>query len=96
MSGLSSAKTTYGSKPKYYDHVAWFMGGLDLNYNERAGVIDFTGAVYPGLTLRQMSYRVSDHFPLWVEFIIDRSAEAMARALGVDPAMPDPLSTVPD
>lgn len=37
------------------------MGGLDLNYNDRAGVIDFTGAVYQGLTLRQMSYRVSDH-----------------------------------
>ena len=61
MSGLSSTKTTYGSDPKYYDHVACFMGGLGLNYNDRAGVIDFTGAVYPGLTLRQMSYRVPDH-----------------------------------
>ena len=67
-----------------------------LAYPDRAGEINHAGAVYPGLTLRQMSYRVSDHFPLWVEFIIDRSSEVMARTLGVDPAMPDPLGTVPD
>ena len=95
-SQLLGLKTTYGTDPKYYDHIAWFMGDLDLNLSGRAGVIDFTGAVYKGLTLRQMSYRVSDHFPLWVEFIVDRSTETMARTLGVDPAMPDPLSVVPD
>ena len=43
-----------------------------------------------------MTYRLSDHFPLWVEFITDRSSEKMARTLGVDPAMPDPLASVPD
>lgn len=95
-SQLLGLKTTYGTEPKYYDHIAWFMGDLDLNYNGRAGVINFAGAVYKELTLRQMSYRVSDHFPLWVEFIVDRSAEYMAPTLGLDPAMPDPLSTVPD
>ena len=93
---LFGLKTTFGSKPKFYDHIAWFMGELDLNSDGRAGVIDFTGAVYPELTTRQTSYRVSDHFPLWVEFIIDRSVEQMAQTLGLDPAMPDPLSTVPD
>ncbi len=55
-----------------------------------------SGAVYQGLTLRQMSYRVSNHFSLWVEFIVDRSIEVMARAPGVDPAMPNPLSAAPD
>jgi len=59
-------------------------------------VIDFAGAVYQDLSLRRMSYRVSDHFPLWVEFCIDGSVEQMARTLGLDPAMPDPLGTVPD
>jgi len=82
--------------PKYYDQIAWFMGDLTLNYNERAGAIDFAGAVFKELSASQMSFRVSDHFPLWVEFIVDRSAEHMARTLGVDPAMPDPLGTVPD
>ena len=49
-----------------------------------------------GFSARQTSYRVSDHFPLWVEFTIDRSVEQMAQTLGLDPAMPNPLSTVPD
>jgi len=93
---LLGLKTTFGTEPKYYDHIAWFMGDLSLNYNARAGVVDFAGAVYQELTLRQMSYRVSDHFPLWVEFVVDRSTERMAVTLGLDPAMPDPLSTVPD
>ena len=48
------------------------------------------------LTPRQMSDRISDHFPLWIEFITDRSTEAMARTLGLNPGFPDPLSTVPD
>jgi hypothetical protein len=93
---LSGLKTTYGTEPKYYDHIAWFMDGLDLSFDDRAGVIDFAGALYKELSLNQMSYRVSDHFPLWVEFIVDHSVERMAPALGLNPAMPDPLSTVPD
>jgi hypothetical protein len=35
---------------------------------------------------------MSDHFPLWVEFLTDRSTEVMARTLGADPAAPDPLA----
>ncbi len=91
---LRDLKTTYGTEAKYYDQIAWFMGDLDLLTTERAGAIDFAGAVYPELTLRAMSYRVSDHFPVWVEFLVDRSTEQMAQTLGVDPAAPDPLSIV--
>jgi endonuclease/exonuclease/phosphatase family metal-dependent hydrolase len=93
---LLNLKTTYGTKPKFYDQIAWFMGDLDLLSSERAGVIDFAGAVFQELTPRQMPSRVSDHFPLWVEFIVDRSTQHMAQTLGLDPAMPDPLGTVPD
>jgi endonuclease/exonuclease/phosphatase family metal-dependent hydrolase len=93
---LRGLKTTFGTEPKFYDQVAWFMGDLDLNYSDSAGVIDFAGAVFQELSVRQMSFRVSDHFPLWVEFITDRSVEHMARTIGVDPAMPDPLSVVQD
>jgi hypothetical protein len=95
-SQLSGLETTYGTEPKFYDQIAWFMGDLRLNFNERAGVINFAGAVYKELSLMQTSYRVSDHFPLWVEFIVDRSTESMARTLGLDLAMPDPLTTIPD
>jgi len=95
-SELLDVKTTYGTDPRHYDQIAWFMGELDMVCTEQAGVIDFAGAVFQELTLRQMSYRVSDHFPLWVEFLIDRSTEHMANTLGVDPAMPNPLAGVPD
>ena len=93
---LWNLKTTFGTKPKFYDQIAWFMGNLDLQYNNQAGVIDISGATYRELSLRQMSFRISDHFPLWIEFIVDRSVERMASTLGVDPAMPDPLSVVPE
>lgn len=93
---LNGLKTTYGTEPKFYDQIAWFMGALELDYSGRAGVIDFVGAVFKSLTPGSMTYRVSDHFPLWVEFILDRSVTEMAERLGADPASPDPLSVVPD
>jgi len=93
---LLNLKTTYNTKPKYYDQIAWFMGGLDLLTSGGAGVIDFAGAIYQDQTPMQMSYRVSDHFPLWVEFVIDRSKESMAKTLGVDAGSPDPFETVKD
>ncbi|HYH80656.1 MAG TPA: endonuclease/exonuclease/phosphatase family protein [Longimicrobium sp.] len=93
---LLNVKTTYGAEAKHYDQIAWFMGSMDLLTEKRAGVVDFMGTVLKELTPRQVSDRISDHFPLWVEFIIDRSTEAMARTLGLDPATPNPLSTVPD
>lgn len=95
-SQLMNLKTTYATEPKFYDQIAWFMGNLDLLTEGRAGVLNFAGAVYKEITLRQMSYRVSDHFPVWVEFRVDRSREQMADTLGVDPGMPDPFKDVPD
>jgi len=93
--GIRTAVTTYGSVAKHYDQIAWFRGDLDLLSEGRAGVLDFVGTVFPELTPMQMSYRLSDHFPLWVEFLTDRSSEAMARVLGLDPSMPDPFRDVP-
>jgi len=92
---LENLKTTYGTDPKYYDQIAWFAGLMNLNLKS-AGSIDFSGAVFKEMSLRSMSYRISDHFPLWAEFQIDHSEEKMALTLGLDPAMPDPLDTVPD
>jgi len=95
-SQLLNSKTTYASDPKYYDQIAWFMGSIDLLTHGRAGVIDFAGAIYKELTTRGMSYRVSDHFPIWVEFVIDRSKEEMAHVLEINPDMPDPFSLILD
>jgi endonuclease/exonuclease/phosphatase family metal-dependent hydrolase len=98
---LLGLKTTYNeSEPKYYDQIGWFMDdSFDLKYNDRAGSVDFAGAIFKEMSKFLMSYRMSDHFPLWVEFNLDRSAEQMGRTLGLDEdhlAMPDPLSIVPD
>lgn len=94
-------KTTYGTEPKYYDQIAWFMGDLNLLSTGAAGVIDITNpdgspAVFRELSAHAMSYRISDHFPVWVEFLVDRSTIQMAHTLGVDPGAPDPFSGIPD
>jgi endonuclease/exonuclease/phosphatase family metal-dependent hydrolase len=91
---LENLQTTYGTKPKYYDQIAWFSGDMNLLL-AAAGSIDFARDVFQEMSLRSMSYRVSDHIPLWAEFQIDRSEETMAVTLGLDPAMPNPLDTVP-
>ena len=93
---LLNLKSTYDTKPKFYDQIAWFMDQMNLPFSGKAGVVDFAGAVYKELPLAQMSYRLSDHFPLWVEFVLDRSSENMARVLGIDPGKPDPFASIPD
>jgi hypothetical protein len=93
---LMDVKTTYGREAKHYDQIAWFRGESNLAYNNRAGSVDFVGAVFRDLTTRQMSFRVSDHFPLWAEFRINRSTEKMACILGQNPDMPNALEVVPD
>jgi len=58
---------------KYYDQIAWFMKGkrrllnLDLL---AAGTFDFVPLLYTdiGIAKQSLQYRMSDHYPLWVEF----------------------------
>ena len=96
-SQLHGLKTTTGNEPKFYDQIAWFMGDdMKITFNNAAGVIDFVGALFPELSRSSMTHRVSDHFPLWAEFLIDRSVQQMAETLGADPDAPDPLGIVPD
>lgn len=59
----------------FYDQIAWFTGDgglpqLSLSFTGRAGGIDFVPHVMPALTKAQLSWRVSDHYPLWVEFSV--------------------------
>ncbi len=70
-------RTIFGdgsSAQKFYDQIAWFTSGgqrqLSLEFVS-AGGFDFSDLLFqaaPSLTNRSMSYRVSDHLPLWVEF----------------------------
>ncbi len=58
----------------FYDQIAWFTtpaGGsrlAGLTYTGHAGGIDFRPYVFQGMSTNELSWRVSDHFPLWVEF----------------------------
>jgi endonuclease/exonuclease/phosphatase family metal-dependent hydrolase len=63
---------------KFYDQIAWFQEGrrrlLSMEYVE-GGSFDFLPYVYTDTNLNRnsISYRVSDHYPLWARFGIDGS-----------------------
>ena len=62
-----------GAAGKFYDQIAWFTGelgtpALSLRYTGRAGGFNFSGVVLRGLSTLELSWRVSDHMPLWAEF----------------------------
>lgn len=58
---------------KYYDQIAWFMTGrrrlLNLELSA-AGTFGFVPLLYTDVGMAKLSlqYRMSDHYPLWVEF----------------------------
>ncbi len=59
---------------KFYDQIAWFTGrnglpALSLEYS-KGSFFDFPKAalISRGLTKTQLSWRISDHYPLWAEF----------------------------
>ncbi len=61
----------------FYDQIAWFYDAKPekiwlshLDY-VRGGSFDFLPHVFAGLTKNQISWRMSDHYPLWVEFRIE-------------------------
>ncbi len=64
------------SKPHFYDQIAWFNDTtpdrpalLDgLTYTNRCGHFDFVPHAFTNLTKLKLSWRISDHYPLWVEF----------------------------
>jgi len=69
-------KPGQNDKSKFYDQIAWFtdQGRALLNMTlHTGGNFDFRPHVYGdlGLTNQQVSFRLSDHFPLWVAFEVN-------------------------
>lgn len=64
-------RTVFKKSYSFYDQIAWFEGEVSLTYN-RGGAYDFrdTMLVARGYTNSELSWRISDHFPLWAEFRI--------------------------
>jgi Endonuclease/Exonuclease/phosphatase family len=60
-----------GGTDKYYDQIAWFQDGnlakLTLEY-KAAGSFLWTDYILQGMTNPSKKARISDHYPLWVEF----------------------------
>jgi endonuclease/exonuclease/phosphatase family metal-dependent hydrolase len=60
----------------FYDQIAWFQKksgaiALSMNYSKGGG-FDYLPHVYTdtNLSKNSISYRMSDHYPLWVEFAL--------------------------
>jgi endonuclease/exonuclease/phosphatase family metal-dependent hydrolase len=58
----------------FYDQIAWFTGAgnapvLTMGY-ANAGMFNFDNQTIPANSTEQLSWRISDHYPLWCEFNI--------------------------
>lgn len=73
--GLNDVPRTIFDEPQkghFYDQIAWFGHGakgpaLHLSCGE-AGSFDFVPLLRETASLEELSWRISDHYPLWVEF----------------------------
>lgn len=70
-------RTIFGKSTtnKFYDQIAWFTGqtgqpALSLDFHD-AGYFDFVAHSLPRRNLgsQALSWRISDHYPLWAEFV---------------------------
>ncbi len=64
---------TPATNDKFYDQIAWFTGqngspNIRMHYTGLGGNFDFVAHVLGDLNKNSMSYRMSDHYPLWVQF----------------------------
>jgi len=64
------------NKTKFYDHIAWFdttVAKLTLEFVQ-GGNFDFLPTVLKGrgLTKTNISFMISDHYPLWAEFKVNK------------------------
>jgi hypothetical protein len=64
--------TAPSDRRHFYDQIAWFPSGrgkLSMT-EENSGMFDFTdGDIIPAVSRSQLSFRISDHYPLWCELV---------------------------
>jgi hypothetical protein len=63
-----------GANTHLYDQIAWFttpQGQLPAElpdlHRTHAGGFGFLPDTYPGMTRTEVSWRISDHYPLWAD-----------------------------
>lgn len=76
LQGLSRTIFDDPGEESFFDQIAWFSQAgkrqLTLNYEHNAGRFEFNRHLGAGLDAQQLSWRISDHYPLWTEFAIPR------------------------
>jgi endonuclease/exonuclease/phosphatase family metal-dependent hydrolase len=73
---IRNLPSTIFKEIKLYDQIAWYRNGksksqIALNY-KTGGIFDFRELVLQerDYSLGELSFRISDHFPLWGEFLL--------------------------
>ena len=64
---------TKDGKPKFYDQIAWFKDGKEAALTLEcigAGNFEWDKHVFKGMERDEVSFRISDHYPLWCEFLL--------------------------
>jgi endonuclease/exonuclease/phosphatase family metal-dependent hydrolase len=84
-----------GKEGGFYDQVAWFddpSGAplLSLGYTGRAGGFDFVPHVFTELDRQKVSWRMSDHLPLWCEFSVAEAAAPVTTPTPTPALAPSP------
>lgn len=62
-----------GGGDKFFDQIAWFKEGGEAKLTfgtGKASNFEWDRFAFDDLTRNQKSFRVSDHFPLWAEFLL--------------------------
>jgi endonuclease/exonuclease/phosphatase family metal-dependent hydrolase len=53
-----------------FDQIAWFPKGMGMRYTGRGGRVQWKGTILRGLDPTGVTFRISDHVPLWVELAV--------------------------
>jgi len=62
-----------GDDGQFYDQIAWFPDNLKLRYTKRAGRIKWKGQILTDIDPFEVTFRISDHYPLWTEFAVSET-----------------------
>lgn len=61
----------------FYDQIAWFAGAggtpnlkAPLAYQNLGGNFDFLPSLQGNLSTTELSWRISDHYPMWASFSV--------------------------
>jgi hypothetical protein len=68
----------------FVDHIGWMTDShgepmMSLEYKGRAGYVDFSGTIHRRNSTAALAWRLSDHYPIWVELATQASLHTSSR-----------------